>query len=241
MNRRKPAAPTCFSSSVSKISKKLVPQGDLNCRTGVVSLVAKDPEREQPILLPPEQLAQKLTPAELVAGIAARERIAEEELIDRYRRGVQVVLRRTVNTQDVEDLSQEVFMRAIEKIREGEVREPERLARNLALGHLRKAVPVELLPINTGESEDRSEGPLGQLLREEDDSKAPWRRAKVNASPMFRSWPFRKARNESSHVCSELVRPPQPASSSLGAWPRANTGCLLLNGSNRALTGIRIF
>lgn len=153
----------------------LVPPDQLNCHTGVVRFSAKDSSANDHVL-PSEQLTQNLKPAELVSGIASLDRMAEAELIVRYRRGVQVILRRTVNFQDVDDLSQDVFLLAVEKIRAGEVREPERLsgficglARNLAIGHLRKQSPPERPPEDAKEVEDQSGGPLGQLLRQEDD------------------------------------------------------------------------
>ena len=71
---------------------------------------------------------------------------AEEELYERYRRGIAVLLRQMTRTpEDAEDLFQETFRLALTKIRAGELREPERLpqflnglARNLARYQYRK-------------------------------------------------------------------------------------------------------
>ena len=84
--------------------------------------------------------------ADLVRLIIAGDQLAEVELVQRYSRGVSIIIRRQVkNAADVEDLCQETFKIALEKIRRGEVREPEKLsgfisslARNLAIGHLRR-------------------------------------------------------------------------------------------------------
>ncbi len=78
----------------------------------------------------------------LIAGDAD----AEAELVRRYKDGIAIIIQRIVrNDSAVEDLSQETFRIAIEKIREGDVREPERVsgficgvARNLAIDSARK-------------------------------------------------------------------------------------------------------
>lgn len=78
----------------------------------------------------------------LIAGDAD----AEAELVRRYKDGIAIIIQRIVRNESVvEDLSQETFRIAIEKIRVGDVREPERLsgficgvARNLAIDSVRK-------------------------------------------------------------------------------------------------------
>ena len=77
---------------------------------------------------------------ELVARILAGEKAAESELVQRYSRGVSIILHRATGDQSLsEDLSQETFQLTLEKIRGGDIREPEKLsgficsvARNLA-------------------------------------------------------------------------------------------------------------
>jgi RNA polymerase sigma-70 factor, ECF subfamily len=88
---------------------------------------------------------------QLVARILAGEKAAEHELIQQYSRGVSIILNRATGNGSVsEDLSQETFQIALEKIRRGEIREPERLsgficslARNLASNHFRRSRRVE--------------------------------------------------------------------------------------------------
>jgi RNA polymerase sigma-70 factor, ECF subfamily len=84
--------------------------------------------------------------ADLVRLIMAGDQLAEKELVQRYSRGMSIIIRyRVKNAADVEDLCQETFRKALEKIRRGEVREPEKLsgficglAKNLAIEHLRR-------------------------------------------------------------------------------------------------------
>jgi RNA polymerase sigma-70 factor (ECF subfamily) len=83
----------------------------------------------------------------LVARILAGEKAAESELVQQYSRGVSIILNRATGDRSLsEDLSQETFQLTLEKIRQGEVREPERLsgficslARNLATDHYRRS------------------------------------------------------------------------------------------------------
>lgn len=85
--------------------------------------------------------------ADLVTRIRDGDRRAEAELVERYSRGVSLIIRRAVGqAAAAEDLSQETFRLALEKIRRGEVREPEKLsgfvcalARNLVIEHFRRA------------------------------------------------------------------------------------------------------
>jgi len=88
----------------------------------------------------------RASPAELVRRILAGEKRAEDELVERYARGVQLVLRQSAADSDVEDIYQETFCLVLQKIRGGEVREPERLsgfivsvARNLMIEHHRRS------------------------------------------------------------------------------------------------------
>jgi len=82
---------------------------------------------------------------DLVSRVLASDLQAEAELIERYSRGVRIIIRREVhNTAVAEDLYQDTFRIVLEKIRQGDVREPERLsgfvcgvARNLVIGYFR--------------------------------------------------------------------------------------------------------
>src|SRR5262249_24348558 len=84
---------------------------------------------------------------DLVRRIVSREPAAEAELVQRFSRALSFLLRRlTRDEAAAEDLYQETFRLVIEKLRRGELREPERLpgfvssmARNLFLGSVRRS------------------------------------------------------------------------------------------------------
>lgn len=81
-----------------------------------------------------------------VRRIIDRDADAEAELVRRYRDGIAIIIGRIVRNESfTEDLSQETFKIAIEKIRDGDVRDPERLsgficgvARNVAIDYVRR-------------------------------------------------------------------------------------------------------
>jgi RNA polymerase sigma-70 factor, ECF subfamily len=89
-------------------------------------------------------------PGDSAAGLVGRIREgdsrAEAELVERYRRGIAIILRaESRNAAAVDDLFQETFRIALEKIRQGDLRDPRRLsgficslARNLVIDHFRK-------------------------------------------------------------------------------------------------------
>jgi RNA polymerase sigma-70 factor, ECF subfamily len=117
-------------------------------------------------------------PADLVRRIAAGETAAEDELVRRYSRGVFFVLNQNVSDRAItDDLYQETFRMVIEKVRGGEVREPERfsgfivgIARNLAIEYFRKAARAEAR--QAGDEESRTiaapeSSALENLLKEE--------------------------------------------------------------------------
>jgi RNA polymerase sigma-70 factor (ECF subfamily) len=82
---------------------------------------------------------------ELARRIAAGDGSAEAELVRRYGDGVAFLLRRTCRDRETaDDLYQETFRLALEKMRRGELREVDRLAgflrglaKNLAIDHYR--------------------------------------------------------------------------------------------------------
>jgi RNA polymerase sigma-70 factor (ECF subfamily) len=82
----------------------------------------------------------------LVERVRAGEQAAEAELVERFSRGLLLMLRRlTQNPALADDLHQETLVLVIEKIRRGEVRDPGRLAgfirsvaRNLFIADRRK-------------------------------------------------------------------------------------------------------
>jgi RNA polymerase sigma-70 factor (ECF subfamily) len=91
------------------------------------------------------------------------DRAAEAELVERYHRAVDRILRKSGGARD--DLYQDVFRSVLEKIRAGELREPERvsgfvcsLARNVAVANLRRSEryqPLEAEPEVPGNQLDR--------------------------------------------------------------------------------------
>jgi RNA polymerase sigma-70 factor, ECF subfamily len=85
--------------------------------------------------------------ADLVHRIVSGDPAAEAELVRRFGRALSFLIRRLTRDETVaEDLYQETFRLVIEKVRGGELREPERLpgfvsslARNLFLGAVRRS------------------------------------------------------------------------------------------------------
>ena len=84
---------------------------------------------------------------EIVRRIIAGDSTAEVEVVRRYRQGVAVIVDHIVRRESAtEDVSQETFKIVLEKLRRGDLREPERLsgfvcsvARNVALDYMRRA------------------------------------------------------------------------------------------------------
>ncbi len=124
-----------------------------------------------PELKPPED------PAELVRRIRAGERAAESEMVERYSRGVTfLLLDLTGDPARADDLHQETFRLVLEKVRAGELREPDKLAafirqlaRNLFIGEYRQNVKR---PVVSGDealavSRDPAPGPQKRLLDKE--------------------------------------------------------------------------
>lgn len=85
-------------------------------------------------------------PVDIARRIAAGDERAEAELIEAYGHGILLLLERhTSGSEEAEDLYQETFRLAIEKLRRGELRDLKklpgflaRMARNLAIEHYRK-------------------------------------------------------------------------------------------------------
>lgn len=118
--------------------------------------------------------AQPPSPRELAVLIQAGERSAEAELVERYSRGVSIIVGRIVADSSLtEDLCQETFCLVLEKIRRGELREPEKLsgfvcgvARNLAIDRVRQ--PRRTQALESGSLvQDPKQGPLDELLMQE--------------------------------------------------------------------------
>src|ERR1044071_10423225 len=83
---------------------------------------------------------------EWMRRITAGDADAEEDMVRRYKDGIAIIIGRIVhNPSAIEDLSHDTFRITLEKIRHGDVREPERLsgfisgvARNVAIEYVRR-------------------------------------------------------------------------------------------------------
>lgn len=75
------------------------------------------------------EAAEARAAADIVVRIRAGDREAERLLVERYQRGLLLVLRRRADRpEDADDLCQEVLLRVLEKLRLGQIEQPERLA-----------------------------------------------------------------------------------------------------------------
>ncbi len=161
------------------------------------------------------EAASPAATAELVRRIRAGDAAAESELVARYGRGVTILIHRVSSDLSVvDDLYQQTFLIALEKIRRGDVREPERLsgficslARNLVIEHFRKAAARR----STGSLEgaraaDAAPGALENLLRVE---KASIVRRVLAELPSERDreilFRFYIAEDEKDSICRDLV------------------------------------
>lgn len=114
---------------------------------------------------------------EWVQRITAGDAEAETELVRRYKDGIAIIIGRIVHNEAViEDLSQDTFTIVLKKLRDGDVREPERLsgficavARNLAIEYVRKLRrTINQEELDTAEQiRDPQPDQFEQLLRKE--------------------------------------------------------------------------
>jgi RNA polymerase sigma-70 factor (ECF subfamily) len=122
--------------------------------------------------------AVEVSSSELVRKIQDGDRAAEAELVSRFGEGLSFLLRRwTRDRMAAEDLFQETFRLALEKIRKGEVRDPDRLpgflrslAKNLSIEHYRRGARREVREEEIEAATELSTpetGQLGHLLRQE--------------------------------------------------------------------------
>jgi RNA polymerase sigma-70 factor, ECF subfamily len=110
---------------------------------------------------------------DIVRRIRAGESDAETELVHRYHLRIAHQLRRTSrDASSVDDLRQQTFHIALEKIRRGDVRDPDRLsgficslARNLVVDHFRRA--ARTADADIPDRPDPAPDPLDQLLARE--------------------------------------------------------------------------
>ena len=152
--------------------------------------------------------------ARLVERIASGDRGAEEELVERFGRVVRIVLKQLLRGgPEADDLFQETFRLAIEKLRGGELRDPATLprfmtsvARNLAINHFR----VTTRRRTDADSEAVARVPdapeqLGRLLL---DEKAVLVRQLIRELPTDRDrqvlYRFYIAEEEKAAICDDL-------------------------------------
>ena len=98
---------------------------------------------------------------------------AESELVSRYSRGLRMIISRgTRDRSIVDDLCQETFRIALEKIRRGDLRDAKRLsgfmcavARNITIDHFRRARRADAVAV--GDESDPAPSPLERLLADE--------------------------------------------------------------------------
>ncbi len=123
------------------------------------------------------QLNDKTSLVELVARIMQQDHEAEEEMVLRYQEGVYNIIYQVVRNHTIaEDLRQETLIKVLEKIRHGDVREPERLsgficqtAKFIAIDFVRKmrsAIKAEDIDAAEGLTAPSSD-PSQQLLEKE--------------------------------------------------------------------------
>jgi RNA polymerase sigma-70 factor (ECF subfamily) len=121
--------------------------------------------------------ARAAAAAQIVRRIQAGETQAEADLVARYGRGVRfLLLQLTGDPTRTDDLYQETFRLVLEKVRHGDLREPEKLpgflrqlAKNLFLGEIRKATRRSTDDLDEIEPPtDPAPSPLAHLLRAED-------------------------------------------------------------------------
>jgi RNA polymerase sigma-70 factor (ECF subfamily) len=114
--------------------------------------------------------------ATLVERICRGDADAETELVDRYARGIRMIISRASRDRScVEDLCQETFRLALVKIRRGDVRDPDRLsgfmcslARNITVDHFRRVAPIGSAGQESlADARDQSPSQLDRLLTHE--------------------------------------------------------------------------
>ncbi len=151
----------------------------------------------------------------LVRRIVAGDQQAEVELVEHYSRGVMFIIRRELGGASVaDDLYQETFRIALEKIRRGDLCEPEKLsgfmcgiARNLVIDYFRRGAREESL------SEIEKVAPLAHPAPNQFDElllkeKAALVRQVITELPTDRDrqilFRFYIAEEEKERICSDL-------------------------------------
>jgi RNA polymerase sigma-70 factor (ECF subfamily) len=157
---------------------------------------------------------------DLVRRIVAGDARAESELVERFGDGLLFLLRRwTRDAATAEDLYQETLRLALEKIRGGEVREPDKLvgflrslAKNLSIHHYRRGAvrgerERDLEEVGAGET--IAQAPSDQLTRLLRAEKATLVRQVIAEMPMERDrqvlFRFYIGEEERERICADLA------------------------------------
>lgn len=153
--------------------------------------------------------------SELVSRIQGGDQQAEVELVECYNRAVMSIIRRAVgNSAVADDLYQETFCIVIEKVREGELREAERLpgfvcgvARNRVIKHFQRAARQERL-IETEEAVSvphPAHDQLEELLRKEiADIVRQILKEMTNERDIQMLFRFYLAEDDKEQICADL-------------------------------------
>jgi RNA polymerase sigma-70 factor (ECF subfamily) len=153
--------------------------------------------------------------ADLVSRIRGGDRQAEGELVERYGRGVITILRRATRNDAVsDDLYQDTFRIALEKVRQGELRESEKLAaficsvaRNLVIEYFRRTARHESLAETAEADRPHYAAPdqLEELLQQE---RAAIVRQVIDELPTDRDrqllFRFYIAEDDKQRICADL-------------------------------------
>jgi RNA polymerase sigma-70 factor (ECF subfamily) len=157
----------------------------------------------------------RASPADLVRRILAGDRGAEDELVDRYANGVRFAIAQSARDPfALEDLYQDTFYLVLQKIRRGEVREPERLsgfilnlARNLMIDYFRRTSKKHAREEEADTTVLRSPEPsqLDRLLQEQQKTLA---RRVLASMPSERDrtvlFRFYLADDDKDRICEDL-------------------------------------
>lgn len=153
---------------------------------------------------------------QIARRIAMGDRAAEAELVGRYGERLGFLLRRWTRDDDAaKELFQETFHRALEKLRAGELREPERLssylvglAKNLATYHYRKDDRRSAYHGDSDQDAEFSDPSSGLLARLLDREKAILVRRVLAELPTARDREilsrFYLVEEDSKTICAEL-------------------------------------
>jgi len=161
----------------------------------------------------PQHNASSLSSQELVERIRRGDLTAEAELVRRFSRGVSAIVRRSSRDRSaVEDVCQETFRVALEKLRRGDMREPHKLpgfiaalARNLVIDHFRRLPRHRMDAGAPGEPIDSSPNPLDALLQKEQSTIVRQVLAELDTERdrqiLFR---YYVAEEDKERICSDL-------------------------------------